>query len=238
MKSRDPRLPPELEAFLEHRPIQRHAPPELRARALARARAILAPGPATSTAPPAPLQVPPPSVEPVHVRFRIALAVVVAVASGAVGAVAALHGRWAHTPTMTAPESLPPIRNIPLARAGSPSPQPPTPDTTHVAAAAASRPARTTPREDPLGAELELLQRAHAAYSRRDFPVALTLVTEHARRFPRGQLAEQREALRVRSLIGSGRIDEAHRVAVAFAARFPRSVLLQQLEGSAEFPEP
>ena len=100
------------------------------------------------------------------------------------------------------------------------------------------RPARTGPKENVFTAELELLQRAHAAYTRREFSVALTLVAEHTRRFPRGRLAEQREALRVRSLLGAGRAEEAHRAAAAFAVRFPRSVLLSRLEGSPESSEP
>ena len=81
----------------------------------------------------------------------------------------------------------------------------------------------------PFTGELALLQRAHGAYTRHDFSVALTLVAAHARRFPNGQLAEQREALRVRSLMGAGRPDEAHRAAAAFAVRFPRSILLSRV---------
>jgi hypothetical protein len=97
------------------------------------------------------------------------------------------------------------------------------------------RPPRpASPKADPFTAELDLLQRAHGAYTRRDFSAALKLVAEHARRFPNGPLAEQREALRVRSLLGAGRTDEAHRAAAAFKVRFPRSVLLPRVaEGSA-----
>jgi hypothetical protein len=108
----------------------------------------------------------------------------------------------------------------------------------HVVTASPIRPARTGPKEDAFTGELELLQRAHAAFTRRDFSLALTLVAERTRRFPRGQLAEQREALRVRSLAGSGHADEAHRAAAAFAVRFPRSVLLSRVEGSPESSEP
>ena len=60
-------------------------------------------------------------------------------------------------------------------------------------------------------------------FARAIFALALTLFSEHARRFPNGHLAEQREALRVRSLAGSGRKDEAHHAAAAFATRFPHS---------------
>jgi hypothetical protein len=54
----------------------------------------------------------------------------------------------------------------------------------------------------------------------------LSHIAEHARRFKDGRLTEEREALRVKSLAGLGRSDEARRAAAAFRARFPRSVLL------------
>ena len=77
-----------------------------------------------------------------------------------------------------------------------------------------------------LRAELELLRRAHAAYASQEYTGALLVLAEHAHRFPSGRLAEEREALRVRSLADVGRKDEARRAAANFAARFPRSVLL------------
>ena len=74
--------------------------------------------------------------------------------------------------------------------------------------------------------ELRLLRQARAAVARTDFAAALPPLTEHARRFKDGRLAEEREALRVKALAGLGRTDEARRAAAAFKARFPRSVLL------------
>jgi len=59
------------------------------------------------------------------------------------------------------------------------------------------------------------------------------LIAEHARRFPNGRLAEEREALRVRSLADSGRMADARRAVAAFGARFPRSVLLPRLQEAA-----
>jgi len=67
---------------------------------------------------------------------------------------------------------------------------------------------------------------ARSAVARQDFGAALGLLTEHARRFKEGRLAEEREALRVRALAGLGRTEEARRAAGQFQARFPRSVLL------------
>jgi hypothetical protein len=74
------------------------------------------------------------------------------------------------------------------------------------------------------------MRNAHTAYAAHEFANALVLVGEHARRFPAGLLAEEREALRVRCLLGSGRTSEARRAAAAFASRFPRSVLVSRLQ--------
>jgi hypothetical protein len=62
--------------------------------------------------------------------------------------------------------------------------------------------------------------------AREDFAAALAPLAEHARTFKDGHLAEEREALRVKTLAGLGRMDDARRAAAAFEARYPRSVLL------------
>jgi hypothetical protein len=86
------------------------------------------------------------------------------------------------------------------------------------------------PEREAGASELELLGRAQAAYSHRDFGRAIGLIAELTRRFPNGHLAEEREALRVRSLSALGNTDEGRRAAAAFASRFPRSVLLPKEE--------
>jgi hypothetical protein len=225
-------LEPELAALLEHRPIERHVPPDVRARVLARARDIVAAGGAIPTA--APLPVPTPAMPAARGRrsFRIALAAAVAVAAAAAGAVAALHRRSIEAPrAVGSPSSVP---TVAATNAGGLALEAPAPPAERSSLPPVPRPARSATKEDPFTAELELLQRAHAAYTRHEFSVALALVAEHARRFPKGRLAEQREALRVRSLAGSGRTVEAHRAAAAFAVQFPRSVLLPRLDGGPE----
>ena len=99
------------------------------------------------------------------------------------------------------------------------------------------RPHRPLSPQESYAAELYLLQRAQSNYASHDFPDALVLVAEHARRFPNGRLAEEREALRVRSLGGAGRGDQARRALAAFAKRFPRSVLLPRLQAQARAAE-
>ena len=99
------------------------------------------------------------------------------------------------------------------------------------------RAARFTAVRESYAAELELLQRAQAAYASQDYLETLTLVEKHGRQFPNGRLAEEREALRVRSLAASGRPDEERRAVAAFTRRFPRSVLLSRLQSSAKGKE-
>ena len=79
---------------------------------------------------------------------------------------------------------------------------------------------------DAARVELRLLRQARAAVARGDFTDALSPINEHTRRFKNGRLVEEREALRVKALGGLGRTEEARRAAIAFRARFPRSVLL------------
>jgi len=98
-------------------------------------------------------------------------------------------------------------------------------------------PSRTSSGRDDLVSEIALLRRARIAYDRRDFSRALVLLDEHARHFSQGHLAEEREALRVRSLLGAGHADEGRRAAETFARRFPRSVLLSRLTETPDVPK-
>jgi hypothetical protein len=86
----------------------------------------------------------------------------------------------------------------------------------------------------PTGAELELLRAARNDVTRGDFAGALAVIAEHVRRFRHGGLVEEREALRVKSLAGLGRHEEARRAAAAFHARFPHSVFLSTFERMKE----
>ena len=64
-------------------------------------------------------------------------------------------------------------------------------------------------------------------------PTRSCCVAEHGRRFPNGRLAEEREALRVRSLAHAGRGDEARRALASFGKRFPHSAFLPRLQEAA-----
>jgi hypothetical protein len=244
MKRRDAELDPELAALLEFREVERRIPADARARALARARASIAAGGAIPLAaaggaiPPTPLPARP-SPAPVAASrrgrlIRVAAAASIALVVGAVGAVAALRGRAAPGPALAVPAPPQPAEAVRDEGVRALEDQSPATAVPRAAAAKPARPARLAGGADPFTAELELLQRAQAAYTRRDFSGALVLVAEHARRFPRGHLAEEREALHVRLLARTGRAGEANRAAADFAARFPRSVLLPRVREASD----
>lgn len=86
---------------------------------------------------------------------------------------------------------------------------------------------------DPAADERVLLDRARGAVEREDGAEALAVTEEHARKFPRGALVQEREAIAVRALILLGRRDEARTRIDRFRERFPDSLLLPALESSA-----
>lgn len=232
----DLELEPELENLLRFPSAARRIQGDVRARVLR--RALLTGGPMIAPAPS--IEGPTSSTiprSPGRVLGRLALAASIALVAGAAGALAALYSR---------PAAIPPAAWRPGGQVSSARPiDDGTTAAPPVIAATADAPRRVTARirraaraggVDAL-AEVELLQRAQLAYARRDFSDALALVQEHARRFPRGPLAEECEALRVESLVGAGRADEARRASRAFAARFPRSVLLSHIEAASDARE-
>jgi hypothetical protein len=93
-------------------------------------------------------------------------------------------------------------------------------------------PQRRTTDVDAYAAELALLQQARASVAAGRFSAALESISEHERRFPAGRLREEREALRVKSLAGLGRGEDARAAAERFRSRYPRSVLSPGIEAA------
>jgi hypothetical protein len=222
---------PDLEVLLERGRIVRPVPDVVRARAMARARAAVA---AAAAAPPD-ARFPAAAPARGH-RLRFAVAASLVLIGGAAGAAAALLN---HARGIPEPAALPEHRAAAPARKPAvdlaPLPPEPAPAVAPVAPPARiARHARPLTPQESYAAELDLLHRAQAAHAGHNFARALALAAEHGRRFPNGRLAEEREALRVRSLAASGRSEEARRAAAAFAHRFPRSVLLPRLLQGAE----
>ena len=236
MKRFQPGLEPELEALLTPRRIERLAPPDVRARALARGRAIVAAGgviPARvslallTLAPAKPMWA---AAKPVRGRSlaRSLLPASLGVAAVAMGALTVQRSPPASVPALapigTSISGPIKARSVAVLEHGEEAAPASAADPPLIAPQPEQSPARSQRERDT--AELQLLARAQAAYSRRDFRRAVALIGELTRRFPNGHLAEEREALRVRSLFGLGTADQGGRAATAFARRFPRSVLL------------
>ncbi|HWA72177.1 MAG TPA: hypothetical protein VG937_07585 [Polyangiaceae bacterium] len=96
-------------------------------------------------------------------------------------------------------------------------------------AAAASS---TAPAEASLGTQQALLDTARRALSRGASAAALEALSEHASRFPRSVLEEEREALTVKALRAAQRNAEADQRAARFASRYPSSVFLPSVAPS------
>ena len=85
-----------------------------------------------------------------------------------------------------------------------------------------------------LSAELALVRAAQAALDGRDPARALALLHRHARRFPLGALAEERDAALVDALCGVGRKAAARSAAASFAARYASSPRAQRVAAACE----
>jgi hypothetical protein len=206
-------MPPELRTLFDQERVIPSLSASQRARAMARARAALA-APAKANA--VPFGAPP------RLRWATAAAAGLVVSAAVAAAAYEIHARFAPRP-MTGPAAVASVLRVANDPA-SPAPGGAAPDLLPAPA-----PTLATPVPSPADAareELHLMRQARAAVARRDFAAALTPLAEHARLFKNGRLVEEREALRVKALMGLGRSEEARRAAAAFRARFPRSVLL------------
>jgi|CZKU01.1.fsa_nt_gi hypothetical protein len=83
-----------------------------------------------------------------------------------------------------------------------------------------------------LAAERRLLEHARADLLRHDADAALVAVGEHARRFPRGVLSEERDALRVEALVAAARYDDARAAGATFRAAHPGSLLTSAVDSA------
>jgi|HubBroStandDraft_2_1064218.scaffolds.fasta_scaffold272260_2 hypothetical protein len=195
-------------------------PAAARARALSRAQAALAAGVATR---------PVPSRAPWAARWAAAgLAGAATVAAGA-GLYRIGVRAWSPAPPVAASLEPPAPADVPTPLSG--------PRTSAFVNPPAEPMRVPTPTPSVAGtarAELRLLEQARAAGAREDFVLAIELLDQHARRFRMGRLAEEREALRVRALVGLGRHDEARRAAAEFEAYFPLSPLALAISRMAD----
>ena len=133
----------------------------------------------------------------------------------------------APVPVTPAPVPVVPVPVAPSATQEAPRPVP---------VVTAARDRRTEPSEvDTMAEELRLLRESRRALDQGDGRAALALVQTHARRFPRAQLAEEREATRVLALCASGDTAAASRAGQSFVSRYPQSPQLPRVRRSCAF---
>jgi len=216
-------LSPEVRALLDEERAIPAQPAAVRGRAMARARAALAAGVAAPAASPSRAALGP--------RWAVAAALVCMASAAAVVAAYGIHAHVARVaaPVATPPAAAPAPIAAPSRAPAAPPVIAPADDELPPAAPRLLQPPRLS-RAEALRAELRLLRHARAAVAREDFAAALPPIAEHARWFKDGRLAEEREALRVKALVGLGRTEDARRAAAAFRTRFPHSALLPAVQ--------
>ena len=180
-------------------------------------------------------------------RVKIGLAAAAAVVLSAVCAVAFLAGYQARSRSHDAPNNVPAVApSVIVHQVPAPSIVVAiVPVTPANLVATSAEPVSAIPRPDKVNSagpdktaidieaytkELRVLQPARQAVARGDFGSALAAIADHQSQYPSGKLAEEREALRVKALLGLGRTAEARRAGASFLARFPRSALRGRIE--------
>jgi hypothetical protein len=136
-------------------------------------------------------------------------------------------------PARPAPAASAASESRPVARAQSPTATLPTP-TPQVASTASARSetqeaAKTQPKPARMPTELELITLAERAL-RSNPAAALRMTDEHARRFAKGGLTEEREVLAIEALSRLGDTERARARARAFLHAFPASVYRRRVE--------
>jgi TolA-binding protein len=158
-----------------------------------------------------------------------ALLSLLSLAVGAAGG-AATHA-WVAAPRpvpVVAPAESPavaPVAPAPVEPTASAEPEPASAEPSSSAAAPTSAGGQgDRPRGAALRAERLLLETASAALVRGDNASAIGTLKRHAALYPKGELAQEREALLVQALAASGDEAGAQRRAKDFKKRFPDSL--------------
>jgi len=174
------------------------------------------------------------SVEPAKALLGATLPKVVAVALIAVGG-SALYHHWKVSAPQVARSSLAIV--APAARVQAPAARPiaePTPEAAAtpdvvpppVVAPRAPQAVAAEAHRTNLEAEMRWVRAADAALRGGDVGLAVSLLNQHAREFPHGALAEEREGLRVvAGCQGGGASPVVQRAASRFLQRAPRSLM-------------
>jgi hypothetical protein len=89
-------------------------------------------------------------------------------------------------------------------------------------------------KDTSLAAERALLEEARMAMARGSAPEAIAALRRHETAFPRGRLAEERDAMLVQALARAGLGGEAEGRAKAFRERFPGSLFMPVVDGAVK----
>jgi hypothetical protein len=87
-------------------------------------------------------------------------------------------------------------------------------------------------RDANLAAERSLIDVARTSLSRGQAVAALDAAERHARKFPNGQLTEERESVYIQALVATDDYDAARARAARFRSRYPNSILLPVVENA------
>jgi hypothetical protein len=129
----------------------------------------------------------------------------------------------ADEPTPAVAPTIEPPSAPPIVEAPSPAVEPrPT-----------AAPAFKLSADEQLALEKSYVEQARAAMARKDVDAAIDALAEHEKRFPRGQLTEERLALKVMALSSAGRSIEARNVAVEFRRRFPKGLFRSAVDDAS-----
>jgi hypothetical protein len=120
-----------------------------------------------------------------------------------------------------APASAPPETPQSAAIQAAPTPRPPVTD-------------KSVASPSDLRAEQALLDVARTAFAQGRGDEALGPLERHAQRYPKGILAEEREALAINVLVTLGRYDDARARSARFLRRYPGSLLRPSVEAAIE----
>ena len=164
----------------------------------------------------------------------VALCTSLLVGSAAVGA----YTLQSEPERVTSAVSQPGVRPTKLTSAEREAPaQAPTSSPEAIAPAERGPPTRAAPPAPSAAArsiqnELELIRNAQKQLHRGDARAALSVLSEHARRYPTGALSEEREASRVFALCGLGDVAGARQQAERFLRRAPNSPFAERVRAS------
>jgi outer membrane protein assembly factor BamD (BamD/ComL family) len=87
-----------------------------------------------------------------------------------------------------------------------------------------AEPAAVRSKDEGLAAERNLIEMARTALARGRIDGALATLHRHARRFAKGQLAEERDSLFVQTLVAKGDFAQARERATRFRRQHPSSL--------------